>query len=190
MTLTSVRSLAFVCFLGIASATQAGTATYSGNTTGAPTFNRPLAGTPPTSLSAVGTAVHYTTQTFTVDLSGSYTFLSTATNPLNWDNFTFLYITAFNAASPITNALVGNDDNPSIGLSGFTINLTAGSSYIFVTTGFANTDVGAFTNTITGPGNILGIGGSAVPEAGPGMIGFAALIAALFVLRRHLAVNA
>jgi hypothetical protein len=40
-------------------------------------------------------------------------------------------------------------------LSGFTINLNAGSDYYFVTTGFSNTDEGTFSNTFTGPGNIF-----------------------------------
>lgn len=142
---------------------QAGMITFTGTTAGGPTFNRPLAGTPPTGLSGVGTAVRYNSQGFTVDAAGSYTFLSTATNPVNWDNYTFLYQTSFNPNSSLTNALIGNDDNPTIGLSGFTFSLAVNTTYFFVTTGFANTDFGAFSNTISGPGNII-LTGASVPE--------------------------
>ena len=132
-----------------------------GTTTGAPTWNRPLAGTPPTALSGVGTAVPYTVLPFTVSTSGSYVVQSTATAPASWDNFTVLYQTAFSAATPLVNALVANDDNPSIGLAGFTSALTAGTSYFLITTGFGNTNFGEYSNSITGPGTI-----TVVPEPG------------------------
>ncbi len=155
--------------------------TYTGTTAGGPTFNRPLSGTPPTGLSAVGTAVPWSSQAFSVDLAGSYVFQSTSTTA-GFDNFTLLYLASFNPATPLTNALVVNDDNPTIGLSGFTINLTAGANYIFVTTGFANDDFGSFSNTINGPGNIL-LAGAAVPESGPGLISFGLTVAGLGFMR-------
>ena len=130
-----------------------------GTTTGAATWNRPLAGVPPTGLSGVGTAVPYTVLPITVSTTGSYVFQSTGTTPSNWDNFTVLYQNAFNAASPLVNALVANDDNPTIGLSGFTTALTAGTTYFYITTGFNNTHFGAYSNSITGPGAI-----TVVPE--------------------------
>ncbi len=142
----------------------ADTVTFTTNTTGGPTFNRPLAGTPPTGLSAVGTAVPYVVTPLTVSLSGAYTFQSTATTT-GYDNFTILYSNNFNPASPLVNAIIANDDNPSIGLSGFTTNLTAGVNYFYVVTGFNNLDFGLATNVITGPGIItVGGGGTAVPE--------------------------
>jgi hypothetical protein len=145
----------------IAPSAQAATLN-TGTTAGAPTWNRPLVGTPPTALSAVGTAVPYNAYSFTVSTPGTYTFQSTAISPTNWDNFTVLYKKTFNAATPLLNALISNDDNTSIGLSGFTIALDPSTTYVFVTTGFGNTDFGTFTNTITGVGTALPI--ASVPE--------------------------
>jgi hypothetical protein len=126
-----------------------------------PVYNRPLSGTPPSGLSGVGTAVHYDLIELAVSASGSYVFQNTAVGA--WDNFSVLYQTAFNPALGLLNALVANDDNPSIGLSGFTINLTAGTSYKYIATAFSNTGVGDYSVSITGPGTIT-IG--AVPEPG------------------------
>lgn len=148
-----------LCLSTVAFAT-AGTLNYTDTTVGGPTWNRPFAGTPPIVLSGVGTAVPYSVLQFTVDLGGSYIFSSQGVTPTNWDNYTFLYVTSFSAASPLTNAVTGNDDNPSIGLSGFTSTLVAGTNYFFVTTGFSNTNAGAFSNSITGPGSII----SDIPE--------------------------
>lgn len=99
----------------------------NGDTTGQPTWTRPVAnGTLPPipPLSGVGTATPYQALEFTVNLSGTYTFQCTATG--GWDNYTFVYANAFNPASQFTNVVIGNDDNPNIGLSGFTVNLSAG----------------------------------------------------------------
>lgn len=126
--------------------------TFTGTTIGKPTFNRPLSGTPPAALSGVGTAVQYDVLAFTVNVSGSYVFQNTALGTPVWDNYTFLYSPTFSAAAPLTNVLIGNDDNTTIGLSGFTFSLTAGTSYKFVTTGFANTDFGDYSLTVRGPG--------------------------------------
>lgn len=148
-------------FLGVAAAatmfaTSAQAVTYVGTTTLTdPTFQRPLVGL--SSLSNVGTAVHYNAYSFTVAASGIYNFLSLATG--TWDNFLILYSPSFVPTAGLTNALAANDDGPppaGVGSAGFSYNLTAGTAYTLVTTGFENTDVGAFTNSIT----------SAVPEPG------------------------
>jgi hypothetical protein len=144
---------------------QAQAATLNtGTTIGAAIWNRPIIGNPPTALSAVGTAVPYSAFGFTVSDPGSYTFQSTATSPTNWDNFTVLYQKTFNPANPLINAVISNDDNPTIGLSGFTIALDPSTNYFLVTTGFGNGDFGAFTNTITGVGTATAIATTAVPE--------------------------
>lgn len=149
---------------GTALPSMAGTLTYTGTTVGGATWNRPLSGNPPTSLSAVGTNVAYSVQEFAVDTTGLYNFLSVATNPTNWDNFLFLYGNSFNPTTPLTNAIVGNDDFPNIGRSGFNnVSLTAGIRYFLVTTGFGNSDAGSFSNTISGVGNIT-TPSTSVPE--------------------------
>lgn len=136
----------------------AGAVVINGDTTGGPTYNRPLAAAPPLTLSQVGTAVAYQVTSFTVGQSGSYDFLSTA----GYDNFLGLHASAFDPLNPLSNALVYNDDMPTIGISGFSAGLLAGVSYFAVASGFANSDFGAYTLTITGPGTI-DLGG-AVPE--------------------------
>lgn len=158
--------LALLFLVFSASVALADTVTFTGTTAGGPTWNRPVAGTPPTPpVSGVGTNVAYTVTQLSVSLSGSYVFQQTATNPVAWDNYTFLYQNSFNPLSQFTNVLIGNDDNPNIGLSGFTFNLNAGTTYLLVSTGFSNTDAGEWSTTITGQGIItVGGGGTNVPE--------------------------
>jgi hypothetical protein len=153
-------ALGLTALVSIAPQAQAATLN-TGTTAGALTWNRPIAIVPPV-LSSVATAVRYNSYGFTVSTPGSYTFQSNATD--NWDNYAFLYQKAFNPASPLTGYVTGNDDNPTIGLSGFTIALDPGTNYFFVTTGFDNGNFGAFTNTITGVGTAMAIGTTAVPE--------------------------
>jgi len=146
--------------------------TVIGDTTGGPTFNRTLAGTPPTALSATGTNVAYNTFLFSPAVSGSYTFSLTSTTA-NYDPFLALYASPFLPSSPLTNVLLANDDfNGSATVSGFTANLLAGTIYTAVITGFDNADIGTYTLTIANA--------AAVPEpatwgmmvAGFGMLGF------------------
>lgn len=163
-----------------ATAVPASATTYLGATTlSSPTYNRVLSGTPPTGLSAVGTAAHYQVTPFTVATTGGYTFLMSAITPANWDTFLTLYANSFNPAAALTNALAANDDNPTIGLSGFTINLTAGVSYFAVATGFANTDVGTYSIAIN-PTN-------AVPEPASWALMVLGFGCAGFVVRRRAA---
>ncbi|AFZ56888.1 PEP-CTERM sorting domain-containing protein [Anabaena cylindrica FACHB-243] len=143
----------------------AGTLNYTGTTVSGATWNRPVSGNPPTPpTSGVGTNVAYSVQEFNVDTTGFYNFQSTATSPVEWDNYLFLYQTSFDPTTPFTNVIIGNDDNPSIGLAGFNnISLTAGLNYFLVTSGFGNSDQGEFSNNINGLGNIT-IGSASVPE--------------------------
>ncbi len=122
-----------------------------GDTTGGPTFNRPLT---LTSTSAVGTAVPYTVLPFTVSVTGSYIFLTTTTGA--YDPYVALY-TTFAPATPLANLLAINDDLTvgNFNASGFTFALNAGTTYRYVVTGFDNTDFGAYTTSITGPGNVV-----------------------------------
>jgi hypothetical protein len=170
-----------VAFLGRTA--SAGSLTYMGNTAGGPTWNRPVEGEPPTELSTVGTAVPYSVTCIMVDFSNPYTFKSTATNPVNWDNFLALYQGSFNPNRPLDNVLVTNDDNPTVGMAGFTIALAAGTHYFVVTTGFANTDAGAFTNTIS---DQMGGTITVCPEP-PSLVsaGTAVLVGLLYAWRRR-----
>jgi PEP-CTERM motif len=155
--------------------------TYNDTTVGAPTWNRPVANSsvaPVPPLSGVGTAVAYHAFAFEVDTAALYNILSTAT--LGWDNYTFLYQTSFNPGAPFNNVLIGNDDNPNAGLSGFSVNLAANQVYVLVTTGFGNTDFGAFSNSIEGP---TGSNVSAAPE--PSTLGLLSAGALLVVWRRR-----
>ena len=145
-------------------ATPAVAVTLSGDTTGGLTYNRPLAGNPPAGLSAVGTDVSYQVKVIKVSGDGGYTFLMTATAPVNWDTYLGLYAGGFDPTDPLANAIVYNDDNPTIGLSGFTATLSAGISYFAVATGFDNNDFGAYTLAINGPGTVLIDGAGGVPE--------------------------
>ncbi|MCC5638306.1 hypothetical protein LC593_21195 [Nostoc sp. CHAB 5844] len=143
---------------------------YYGDTTNAPTFNRPQTegfegGTnPPTALSPNGTAVPYFSQPFFVNTTGLYDVIGSQV----FLGIQFLYQNSFNPATPLVNLLSGNDPFPDEGNSGFNgLNLIANNQYFLVTTGFDNTNnsFGTFTNTITGVGNItLGNNPANVPE--------------------------
>jgi len=121
-----------------------------GTTEGGATFNRPLAGNPPTGLSGAGTAVAYNTFSFSPARGGTFDFLLTSTTA-NFDPFLALYAGAFNPASPLTNLVIANDDLTvgALTLSGFTYDLLASSSYTAVITGFNNADFGTYSLTIS-----------------------------------------
>jgi hypothetical protein len=179
-----VRAVGLAIALLVLSATSvfADTVTFTGTTVGGPMWNRPVQGTPPTPPpSGVGTAVRYSVTQLTVSLTGTYTFQCTGTSPAAWDNYTFMYQNSFNPASQFTNVLIGNDDNPTIGLSGFSLTLNVGTTYFFIVTGFANADAGAWSTVASGQGTItVGGGPGPVPEPmsllllGTGLAGVAA----------------
>lgn len=157
ITASVVISVVFAC---LASAAHADIISFTGTTAGGSTFNRPLEDL--SALSAVGTSVAYNTTNFSVSTTGDYSFQSTA----NFDNFAIIYANTFNAASPLTNALVARDDliAPPFTTAGFTAALTAGTDYVLLTTGFGNTDIGTFSNTIGGPGSIAAALGPPAPS--------------------------
>jgi len=159
----SLRAAAAV-FALLAASSTADAQTFAGTTVGGPTWNRPVQGNPPSSLSGIGSNVAYDVIGFRVTMSGAYDLLSTALAPTNWDNFLHLYAGSFNATSPFVNVIIGNDDFPSFGLAGFNgLALTAGVDYFAVTSGFDNSNAGTYELSISGPGTAFTPGAS-VPE--------------------------
>lgn len=170
----------------------------SGTTAGAPVWNRPssLAG-----LSGVGTATPYVVIPFWVDVTGNYVMeVNGAGAAPHTDTYIFLYGSSFNAATPLTNLLDGDDDfsgtftvltGSGQGLAssrmaaGETSNFTAGtapvlaanSQYYLIVSGFGNSDQGSFDYGIGGGQGTVHAG--AVPEpATMAILGVAALAAA------------
>jgi hypothetical protein len=160
---------------GTATPSFAGSFTYTGTTVAGDTWHRPVANQNdvPVKLSPTTTAVTFSAFEFNVDTTGLYDFISTSTNPANWDNYTFLYANSFDPTQPLDNIIIANNDFPSQGLSGFNnVALTAGLNYFLVTSGFANTDQGAFTNTIANSSKIIAGPVTSVPTPAllPGLI--------------------
>jgi hypothetical protein len=140
--------------LGLIQTAQADIVTWTGDTTGAPTFDRPFADF--SDLSPNGVNVAYRTHAFTVSQDGDY---SLVVSGLGFDTFLFLYATAFDPASPLDNGVAANDDAVSLNTSGVEGTLSAGTTYFAVVTGFDEEEFGAYSITLAGLGVI-----SAVPE--------------------------
>ena len=159
-----------------------------------PTFNRTLAfsqGVAP-SLSGVGTAVHYTTYSFTLISDSNMTISlldidGASILPAEADTFLILYKNSFNPVDPLTNAIVANDD--AIGARSRIVTTTpllASDSYTLVITSFANTpaDLGAFpwSGTVVLTADAFGSGNS-VPE--PATLSLAAAALAFLAWKRR-----
>jgi hypothetical protein len=181
------KSNAIKCIAACALAFTAGISSaavtlFSGDTTGDPTWNRPLSGSPPSGLSGLnGTAARYEVIEFQVNNSATYDFRLTST----FDNYLFLYQSSFNPTAQLTNVIVGDDDSGNGLNAAFTSVLTSGAQYYLVATSFSNSDFGAFTGSITGAaiGDTATIGSvSPIPEpaewammlAGLGVVSWAA----------------
>jgi hypothetical protein len=176
----------FALSLSVALPATAGTLSYSGDTTNAPTFHRPKAQgfegieDPSKSLSDVGTAVSYFSQAFSVDTAGSYDVTGTQA----FDGVQFLYQNFFDPLSPITNLISGKDSFPDVGNSGFSgLSLMNNTPYFLVTAGY-----GKFTNTIAGAGNITLKTATPVPEpsTAAGTIVFGLMVAGGQIRKRKL----
>lgn len=126
---------------------------YSGDTTGGLTYNRTnsICG----SLAAAGGGVKYHSQPIWFDLAESYLFHSDQQKglPEQWDGYLFLYQDEFDPTNPLTNCIIGDDDAGS-GASEFTRTVDTNRQYFIVTTGYSPSEEGAFSNSVTGPGNI------------------------------------
>jgi hypothetical protein len=139
-------------FVGLASNASAEIVTWTGNTTGGPTVDL-------TPLEVEGDAVPYQATQFTVDVSGEYSFLLTGT--YGTDTVAILYENAFDPSDALANGIVSADDDVTFNTSSFAADLTAGITYVYVVTGYTNTDFGKYSVTIEGPGLATV---SAVPE--------------------------
>ncbi|HET7842795.1 MAG TPA: DUF11 domain-containing protein [Xanthomonadales bacterium] len=142
-----------------------GVTTYSATIAASPTFNRP---TTCAALSAVGTAVGFHVQQFTVSATGTYTAGTTTSTFSDGDGFAIIYQNAFNPASPLTNCVALDDDAGPGNLPLITTTLNAGTTYFLVTTTFDNGVTGDFTNSLDGPGTVTLQG--AGPQANLGIV--------------------
>ncbi|MEA5459675.1 M36 family metallopeptidase [Arcicella sp. LKC2W] len=97
---------------------------------------------------SAGTSVYYKTYTFVAQANGAATFeitqalLSGSSN--TDDTYMTLYQTSFNATSPATNFLRGDDDSGIGLLSKFTHTLVQGTTYIIVVSTYTNLKTGSF----------------------------------------------
>ncbi len=149
---TTFISLILALLLVAVPIALAATFPVSGTLTAGPTYNRQVGNCD--GLSTTGTAVYYTTRSFTVGVSGVHTFELTSGFH---DPYLFVYRDGFNPASPLTNCVAGDDDSGAGLLPRISTNLSAGS-YVLVITSFNNGATGAFSGYMAGPG--LGIGTS------------------------------
>jgi hypothetical protein len=158
-----------------------------------PTFNRTLGGSPPSSLSAVGTAVSYDVLGFHVTASGSYlmeTLSASLSNGSADDTFIALYRDAFDPTQALLNIVEADDDAGSNLLSRMSRALDVGTSYFLVITSFDNGQLGDYAgrfDTVAGGGQVV-IDGlpNGVPEPSTLLLGPAALAAAALTRRRRL----
>lgn len=152
-------------------------------------FNRTLTGNPPTSLSAVGTAVSYDLFPFYVTAAGSYTLqtLSAAFAPGTADDtFLLLYQTSFNPAAPLTNVLRADDDSGAGALSMFSHALNPGTQYYMVVTSFSNGAFGDYTGSIDNAGASSTVIFGMVPEPATALMMLSALgVGGLMARRRQ-----
>jgi hypothetical protein len=137
---------------------------WTGNLTGAPTFDRPVANStnsniPPTSL--YGSQRQYSFKRITVSNTGMYYIYTGA----DYDNYILLYQNSFTPGSPLTNVLGGNDDTTATFMPEYTSSLArsainsytlqAGTTYIVVNSIYGTSmNTGAFKDSVWGPGVI------------------------------------
>ncbi|TAE19658.1 MAG: T9SS C-terminal target domain-containing protein [Bacteroidetes bacterium] len=104
-----------------------------------------------------GNFEYYDIFTFTVSTTGSYTF-NMCTTGTDWDGHASLYQNAFDASNPCgtpANFISANNDSNTGGSCEndprITATLTAGTTYILVTTGFNSAALGNYGWTFSGP---------------------------------------
>lgn len=166
-----LTGIAAVCVLAFSGAAFADTVSYTGNTeTSADgSWMRPDA----TFAMIDVDTVLYSVQAFSVTADGLYDISSIQgidSDGAQYDAFLFVYANAFDPIDPLTNGFAADDDGSTgpgssemMGLS-----LSAGTTYFLVTSAFDpaptafGSGAGPFTNTISGPGDVL-LDGAVVP---------------------------
>ncbi len=172
-----MKKLVSLCaFALLAGSAMADVEVYNGDTTGGSTFNRALAGNPPTGLSGVGTAVRYEVVPMYTDVNASVLFdiVSAASG---FDTFMHLYGPGgFNPGSALSNVIIGDDDSGTGSNSLFTTNLSGGTQYYVVVSGFDNADFGTYTLQMSSTSANVTIGMIPAPSA-LAMLGLTGLVA-------------
>ena len=108
MSKSSLLACAALAALALVPLSASADAIFTGDTTGGPTFARPLSFT---ATSSNATAVAYVAQPFTVDLAGQYIFeVDGATPRTIGDTYALVYSGSFNPATPLVNLIAGDDD--------------------------------------------------------------------------------
>ncbi|MBW8311642.1 MAG: hypothetical protein K0M64_06350, partial [Rhizobium sp.] len=129
----------------------------TGDTTGAPLWNRPYADF--SDLSDSATAVPYTVHPFVVSANDT---CSVALDPLGGhDTYLFIYENAFDPFDALSNGVDGDDDGggfPNSLISSVALN--AGTTYFAISTGYSNGSFGPYDLTIDCPvANVTYAGG-------------------------------
>ncbi|MDM8521004.1 SdrD B-like domain-containing protein [Anaerolineales bacterium HSG6] len=117
--------------------------TQTGSTINAAMWVRPGEGS---TCAYSNTMTKYIAHEFTVSATGDYDVISEQ----NFDGYIHLYANSFDPNSACSNYIDGNDDGSRTGDSKlYDQPLTAGTTYILVTSGYSYSDFGNFTNTIS-----------------------------------------
>lgn len=156
----------FLSFLLLFFATaNANTVTFSGDTTGQPTWQRTNSDC--TTLSATGNGVNFQEQVFSISSDAACTLtLEGVTHP---DTYLSLYTVPFDSNTPPTNCVAADDDSsPTSGLdSRISTALTAGQSYVFVASAFSVGQFGTFDATIECQGSTVTLQAASTPSSVP-----------------------